>query len=585
MADQRELVAYLREHRAQFTLERMRAGLLEQGADPAVLDAAIREVAAERPPRSRKLLFYALALLLPAFWLVYYLLPRRSATLDVRPAAAPASPSTPLDAARERYRDDFFDPYAHIELSDALYKAGRLSDAFYVLEEARALFPEESFNEAHAFVIVGRGRGGWPGGRPFDATPSNEDALKAKAVMDPKDWESLSYLAHIAGHRGDLAGAEALVDRALKISPDAPGPLGLKAQLCAKRNDADGAMSAYERIFKLGPDSPDRRSAIGMMTALASLGAKGGAKSKRALKNLTEWSKARPDDGDLWLARAFALGASGDDAGVRALLAEGEKARPGTKALDGVKAMLAIQDKRIPEAVALLKSVLARSPDDEYALEKLAELHRKELKDMDGALPYYVALHHGDPHYYDGEYAEFRIKRELERRRAAAVAPAKTADDLRALLKSEDGATRAEAALAAGRLGDASLTLDLGDALDDEVGNVAQNADNALFELSKTRRKEVLAARERLAGSPRAFVRGMALNLYCDLDREGMKPTALQRLGDPSSYVRWRAYAALTGYYRDDPEAQAAVKKFLAEEKDERLLSALRYLDSKREPR
>ncbi len=585
MADQRELVAYLREHRAQFTLEQMRAGLLEQGADPSTLDAAIAEVKGDKPPRSRKLLFYSLALLLPAFWLIYYLLPRRSANLVARPAVATAASTTPLDAARDRYRENFFDPYAHVELADALYKAGRLSDAFYVLEEARAMFPEEEFNEAHAFVITGHGRGGWPGDLPFDATASNEDALKARAAMDPKDWQSLSYLAHIAGHRGDLAGAESYVDRALKIAPDELGPLGLKAQLYAKRNDADGAMTLYEKIFNLSPQSPDRRSAIGMMTALASLGAKGGAKSKRALKNLTEWSKANPDDAELWLARAFALGARGDEAGVKALVRDGEKARPGTTALDGVKAMLAISDRRATEAVALLKGVVARDPENEFALEKLAELHRKELKDMDGALPYYIALHHGDPHYYDGEYAEFRIKRALQSRRAAVVASAKTADDLRALLKSDDGAVRAEAALAAGKLGDASLIGDLADALDDVVGNVVQNADNALFEMSKARPKEIRAARDSIVGSPRAFVRGMAMNLYCDLDREGMKPTALERLSDPSPYVRWRAYSALTGYYRDDERAQAAVKKFLADERDERLLASLRYADSKREPR
>ena len=42
-----------------------------------------------------------------------------------------------LDEARQRYRDEFLDVNAHIELADALYREDRPVDGYYVLAEAR----------------------------------------------------------------------------------------------------------------------------------------------------------------------------------------------------------------------------------------------------------------------------------------------------------------------------------------------------------------------------------------------------------------------------------------------------------------
>jgi tetratricopeptide (TPR) repeat protein len=594
MHDKRELVEYLRDNRKKFTFEQLRAGLLEQGADPAILDEAIREVSAEKPSRLRAWMFYALAAAFPVFWLGYNFLPRTprraaaAAAADVAKAEveaeAPAPPAaaSPLDAARAKYHKDFFDPYAHVELSDELYKAGLLEDSFYVLEEARGFFPKEDFEAAHGFTIVGKHGGGWPGAGRFDGSPAHESDLKARAAADPADWESLSYLAHIAGHNGDDAAAEAYVDRALKIAPGEAGPLGLKAHLLAKRNDEAGALKAFEKVFALAPDSEDGRGALELMAALASKGKKGGAGAKRAKADLEAAAVSRPEDAEVWLALAFVRGASGDVAGIRSLVRGAEKARPGSPALDAVKGLLAISDKRVPEAVALLEKALARDPWLPYALEKLAQLHRKDLKDMAGALPYYIALHRRSPHYYDGEFAEDRIKRELERQRTAALASAKTAQDAQRLMSSTNGATRAEACLFAGKLGDPAVIGALADRLDDEVGAVVQNADNALYRLAKVKPAEIAAAKEKIVNDPRTFVRGMALNLYCDLDKPAMRATALARLSDPDSYVRFRAQMSVASYYAGDAEAQIVRKTAYEAERDQNMLKALRFLEEKR---
>jgi len=587
------LVEYLRENRSKFTFDQLRAGLLEQGADPAILDEAIRTVSAEKPSRTRTWMFYALAAAFPLFWAGYNFIPRPSkrapaaadaakAQLEAEAGPPSAASLSPLDAARARYHRDFFDPYAHVELSDELYKAGLLEDSFYVLEEARGFFPEKDFSAAHGFVVVGKRAGAWPGGGHFDPSAEHAALLKARAAADPRDWESLSYLAHIAAQAGDHAAAEAYLDRALKIAPNEPGPLGLKAHLLANKKDAAGALTAFEKVFALAPDSIDGRGALELMTSLAAQGKKGGEPARRALKDLEKALADRPDDAEVYLGLAFVHGAAGDIKGIRRLVSEADKARPNAPALDAVKGLLAIQDKRVPEAVALLKKAHARDPENPYALEKLAQLHRGDLKDMAGALPYYIALYRLNPHYYDNEFAEFRIKRELVRQREIALAPAKTAQDALRLMSSTNGAVRAEACLFAGKLADPALIDALAERLDDEVGNVVQNADSALFELAKSKPAEIEAAKEKIVNSPRAFVRGMALNLYCDLDKPGMRATALERLSDPDAYVRFRAHLAVGGYYAADSEAQIRRGTAAAAERDTGLLRALRHLEEKR---
>ena len=594
MADRRELVEYLRENRSKFTFEQLRTGLLEQGEDAAELDAAIREVSAEKPSRTRAWMFYALAAAFPLFWAGYNFLPRPSkrapAAADVAKAeldaeAAPASapsPRSPLEEARVRYHKAFFDPYAHVELSDELYKAGLLEDSFYVLEEARGIFSENDFQAAHGFVIIGKHNGGWPGGGHFDPSPAHEAELKARAAADPRDWESLSYLAHIAVHSGDHAAALTYVDRALKIAPNELGPLGLKAHLLADKNDLTAALPVFERVFAAAPDSVDGRAALELMMSMAARGKRGGAAAKRALADLEKALVDRPDDAEVYLSLAVVRGAAGDVKGIRDLVKRAEKARPGSPALFAVKGLLAIQDKKVPAAVALLEQALARDPWLPYAREKLAHLHRKDLKDMAGALPYYIALHRDNPHYYDNEFAEDRVKRELERQRTATVASARTAQDAVRLMSSPNGATRAEGCLFAGKLADPALIDALADRLDDEVGNVVQNADNALYQLSKVKPAEIEAAKEKIVNDPRAFVRGMALNLYCDLDKPGMRATSLARLSDPDSYVRFRAHIAVAGYYAGDAEAQISRGTALEAERDPNLLKALRRLEEKR---
>src|SRR5438067_13151201 len=82
--------------------------------------------------------------------------PARDAEVAPAPAAAAPSAAAVLEPARRAYRDGYLDPRAWLALSDALARAGRPVDAFYVLHGAREFFGDERFFAAHAAAARGR---------------------------------------------------------------------------------------------------------------------------------------------------------------------------------------------------------------------------------------------------------------------------------------------------------------------------------------------------------------------------------------------------------------------------------------------
>lgn len=583
MADP-ELVAYLRKNRGLYSMEAMRAGLLEQGVDAKELDAAIAEVSA--PKKWPRWPLWLAAAGLGGALTVSFVAWRASQRGpgghlgDDRPLAAPvAAPVDGLAAARERYRRDFFDPYAHAELAERLYRAGRTVDSFYVLEEARSFFAPEAFKVAHAFAVVAKGHGGW-GDEPFDASPAHEAELLARVKADPKDHASLGYLAHIAGSRGDEAAAADFADKALALSPDDARMTAFRAYLRLRKNDLPAAFADFDKVARLAPGTPDGKSAAEFLGKVA-MGKNDFA--VRALESLRRLAEEHPDDPTIFETLAFTRWARGDAAAVRDMVKRALERDPRSAGASAVSGALAIEAKDVDGAVARLKKALEAAPEDRYALEKLAQLYRKEKRDPEGALPYYIALHHLDPDYNDGEFAESRVKEWLQSRRVGllnAARPGQVAD----YLTSEDGSLRAEACLRAAKSGDKGFVDALVARLDDDVGIVTQNADYALFTLGKADPSALGAAASRMLASPKPFVRGMALNTLGDLMPATALPAALAGLKDPSSYVRFRAYMSLRQYFAADAKARAAADAFRAGESDAKLVAVLDRLDKPASP-
>ena len=66
--------------------------------------------------------------------------------------------------------------------------------------------------------------------------------------------------------------------------------------------------------------------------------------------------------------------------------------------------------QKLRQLQANVEALAARFTNTVYAKGALASFYLKKLKDKDRAFPLYIELYFYDPHYYDGEFAEFRVK-------------------------------------------------------------------------------------------------------------------------------------------------------------------------------
>lgn len=482
------------------------------------------------------------------------------------PAAKAAAPADGLAQARARYRERFLDPAAQVALAEALFGAGRLNDSFYVREEARRLLPPAAYGQAHGLLVVGKGRGGWGEGA-FDASAANEAALAARLKADPGDHGALVYLAHINAARGDAADAVSLADAALLVDPEDVQMLGFKAQLLLGSDQA-GAQALFEKAALLEPDSPDGLAAVEALEWLGSRHGQPGAQAlaDNSLAALHTAFKRHPRSPAVFMALCKVLVARGEKRLMRELvdrtLAEMPE-HPGAQAMAGA---LEIEAKRPSRAAERFRKALKGDPENLFALEKLSSLLLRELQSPDEALPHLIALHRLD--FAAQAALARRVTALLDRRRAAAVPPQADAEALGALLRSEDGAVRAEACLAAAKLSGADLLEAVAAGLDDDVGNVTQNCDYALSQRSKKSPAVVLEAGDRWLASEKPFVRGMVLGVLIDVDPGRFRGAVLRALEDPNQYVRFRGVMAVRRAYSKDEVLAAAAAAVVSGDPD-----------------
>ena len=210
-----------------------------------------------------------------------------SARVEERAALAAA-----LEQARRDFRAHLLDPRAHLRLSEALWRAGRPVDSFYVMYAARQLFAEGEFRRAHAEIVVGVGqaaaavRAGLKGAtdpelivslhaataREYPDSPEGRDSLdklsqlaesggnvaqSARAALeelykqDPKNPDKLAALGKVVLGQGNTALAAALANEAFNKSPGHAGAARIMGMLALKDHDVDAARrwlnSAWEK--------------------------------------------------------------------------------------------------------------------------------------------------------------------------------------------------------------------------------------------------------------------------------------------------------------------------------------------------
>ena len=217
--------------------------------------------------RTNFLILAALLMIAAAFTVYATLVMRWFAAPKTIPAgtarSARTSTETALTAARGEFREHLLAPRAHLRLSEALWKAGRPVDAFYVMYAARQIFTAEDFQAAHADVVL-------------RSTPEDRNALDqlSRAAMapdgdaartahtkleelyraDPKNPEKLAALAGADFGRGDTEQASALATEAWNKHPGHAGAARIMGMLALKDHDQDAALKWLTAAWDRNPD-------------------------------------------------------------------------------------------------------------------------------------------------------------------------------------------------------------------------------------------------------------------------------------------------------------------------------------------
>lgn len=444
-------------------------------------------------------------------WLAGPARPRASAARADRAAAGAA-----LAAARKAFRADLLDVRAHVRLSEALWRAGRPVDSFYVLHAARRLFARDEFRRAHAELVLGAGG---------PAAEERERLLRG------------------------------VTDRALSVPRHAD-------------------------VARDYPDSPEGRDALEQLSRLASgdENAPGGDAARLALIKLKELAAEAPRDPERLVALAKAYLGRGNDAQAQALAAESLNKHPDQPGAARVMAMLALKNRDADAALPWLTEAWERDPGDLYSAARLAQIYDKRRGDPASALPFYLALYRSDPDYEDGKPAELRIREILDARREDLLRGVPV-EGLGGRLRLDDASLRVEACARAAAFKDPRWIDALGELLDDDVELVRQGADYALFQIGRAQPLALRARRDAWLESPKPLVRIRALNLFADLDGFDAFPLALKALEDPEPAVRaYAKVMVLDHYYAGRPEARSAARLYLSRERDPRALAFERRL-------
>jgi tetratricopeptide (TPR) repeat protein len=475
-----------------------------------------------RESRRTNLLIVAALLMIAAAIAAY-------ATIVVHWFSAPRAASAPAAAesraaldegladARREFRSRLLDPRAHLRLSEALWKAGRPVDSFYVMYAARQIFPDEAFRQAQAEVVLGVGG------------PASAERARLKGLVDP----ALTVPIH------------AEVARDYPDSPEGRDSLDQLSQLAMSPDN--GAFADAARL---------------------------------ARTSLEELHRADPKNPEKLAALAGADFGRGDAATALALATEAWNKYPGHAGAARIMGMLALKDRDLDTAMKWLSKAWDRDPDDLYSAAKLAQIYEKRRADPEGALPFYLALYRQNPDYADDAPAETRIRETLDRRREAMLRNAPV-DALGGRFRIDDASLRAEACLRAAAYKDPRWIDVLGDLLDDDDEIVRRNADYALFQIASAEPGAVRARRQDWLGSDKPLVRIRALNLFADLDGMNALPAVAAALRDPNAGVRvFAKLMVLDHYFKGSPDADRLRARYLAEEKDPEALAFLKRFPS-----
>ncbi len=200
--------------------------------------------------------------------------------------------------------------------------------------------------------------------------------LRAVAERDPGDARVHALLGQALDDRGDLAGARAALQRALRTDPAYAAARGVLAGVLLKLERSDEAEATLDEALARADHPPEAHLWRAALMRATARGAEATAELRRGLAH-------HPEEAVLGTALADALREEGDAAVDGEALAAAEAAYRGVleltpndaSVLNNLAWILRDSPDHLAEALELVERSLALNPRSEAAWDTLAELH------------------------------------------------------------------------------------------------------------------------------------------------------------------------------------------------------------------
>ncbi len=248
------------------------------------------------------------------------------------------------------------DADAHANLGTVAAGANRPDEARREYERALAIDPSHAFANANLARLL------LDGGDAEGAIPHLATAL----AKEPNMAEARTNLGLALMVRGDAAGAERELRRAVFLRADLASARNNLGTLLVRTGHPEEAATEFRRALELDPAFPEAHYNLAL--ALAAL-----ERQDEAIASVREALRIRPDYPNARRELVNLLLAAGHDEEARAEADAAEKASPGSAATTAL-AISYVQASRTRDAVAVLRAVIARDPNDSDAMSLLAWL-------------------------------------------------------------------------------------------------------------------------------------------------------------------------------------------------------------------
>lgn len=297
-----------------------------------------------------------------------------------------------LESLRKDLALRYFEADSHLALVKYQHDHGHRLLAFTISEHVRRrLFEREVFDSAFRQVFLGRAR--------VEHGPGAEARLKAELKKDPESFETVNALANIYLVRSDWAAAEAMIRTECALKP-----------------------AEYELVATLADvlESQDRRA--------------------EAEQVRDAFLERFPESEDTYLHRISQVW--GQPLQAEALLKQALKKLPQSGLLFFQQAVLLQKRDELERAAATFARAAELAPDSSHVQGWTGRFFLKVREDEEKALHYYLNAYFLDPHFYDTEHAEWRVRKlNGAAGRRAFQGLSKTAAGIRAALAHENNVT------------------------------------------------------------------------------------------------------------------------------------------------